>query len=193
MAAAALVVALLNGPAYAASTNVLMLGSGGSVVVDDTLAASLASERASFSSGVGITDWWCKQAIIAATVTSNPPAPGTASASYVPQFGSCTGSTVRSVTFDGAPVVMKLSSGGQVTLNGAMQMQVVYAGSNAPCGYEASTIAGTAAGDGRSITFTDQEYLQSSGPATCPPSLRFSATYGPLVDSSQGGVPVVVN
>jgi hypothetical protein len=111
----------------------------------------------------------------------------------VPQFGSCTGGTLRSVTFADGPFVMKLSSGGQVTVSGAMQMQVVYAGSNAPCGYQTSTIAGTVTGGGQSITFRDQEYLQSSGPSTCPPSLRFSATYGPLVDSSQGGVRVAVN
>jgi hypothetical protein len=157
------------------------------------MAAGLASETASFSSGVGITDWWCKQASFAATVTSNPPAPGTASASYLPQFGSCTGGTLRSVTFDNRPAIMKLSSGGQVTVSGAMQMQVVYAGSTGPCGYETSTIAGTVTGGGQSITFTDQEYLRSSGPSTCPPTLRFSVTYGPLVDSSQGGVPVAVN
>ena len=61
------------------------------------------------------------------------------------------------------------------------------------CVYTATSISGVSSNTANTIQFTSQQFTKSSGPGTCFASGFFSATYGPVIDTTQGNAPVFVN
>jgi hypothetical protein len=205
---ASVMAVLPAGPASAAG-NVLTFGSAGgtAVPVNDVLTAGLSSPSATFFSAAngnsGIT---CTTSSFSATVTGNPAAPGTATESLTAQsFSNCTtnvsGATgVRSITINNLPYNASVSdaAGGPVTISGTSSSSRLQATAvintiigSITCVFQASSIAGSASNTGNTLQFSNQQFTKSSGPGQCPSSSFFSATYGPVVDSSQAGSPAV--
>ncbi len=184
---------------------VLTTGSAGGteVAAGDTVTASLASgTTANFSSSAdGSSGVTCSTSGFTATVTDNPAAPGTAGESITAQnFDDCTSNVVGvfgvdSVTVDNLPYTSTVDSTGAVSVSGALQTTVVLSTlfGTVTCVYSGSSISGTASNDGNTIAFTNQEFTLASGPGTCFGSGFFTATYGPVVDTTQGGSAVFVN
>ncbi|MEU7011918.1 Tat pathway signal sequence domain protein [Streptomyces sp. NPDC046332] len=206
-AALAAVLAVTH-PASAAGT-VLTTGSasGPSVSVGDVLAASLATgttAKIATTSG-GSTGITCNASAFSATVTSNPAAPGTATETLTSHtLSTCTtnilGATgVQSITVNNLPYTTAVASGGTLT---------VTAGSTGPiqttlkintilglttCVYRATSLTATPSNTDNSLAFANQQFTKASGPGTCPANGFFTAKYGPIQDTTQGGAPVFVN
>ncbi|MEV6419476.1 Tat pathway signal sequence domain protein [Streptomyces sp. NPDC051662] len=193
--------------AAGAAGNVLTYGSAGgpAVAVGDVFTSSLSSGasvaiRTTAGGSTGIT---CTASQFTATVTGNPAAPGTATESLTAHtFGGCTsnilGTTgVQSITVDRLPYHTTVASGGPLTVGagaaGAVQTTVklnTLLGLTT-CVYTSTGLSGATSNTDNSITFTNQLFSRSSGPATCPGSSYFSAKYGPVKDTSQSGGPSV--
>ncbi|MBO1420468.1 Tat pathway signal sequence domain protein, partial [Streptomyces sp. FH025] len=197
-------------PAHAAATAVLTTGgpTGPAVSVGDTLTASLVSGTAAtfYSSATGTSGVSCASSSFSATVTSNPAAPGSAVEQLNTQtFGSCTSNVigvtgVRSVTVTSLPFTNTVSdaAGYPVSLTpgsaGVMGTTVVLNTilGSISCNYQNSTgISGTASNTGNTIGFSRQAFTLVSGPSLCFSTGYFSATYGPVADSSVAGSPLL--
>jgi hypothetical protein len=183
----------------AATHDVLTWGKAGGVNVgkNQVLKANLASKaKAVFvSSGGTIT---CTKSSFTAKVTNNPKRPGTAEESVKPQtFTSCTakgpdimpGHPGASVKVNGLPYVTKISDGkgDPVTvLKSDTTVMVDSILGEVTCVYKAkaSTTKGTASNKSQTITFTNQVFTKTSGPSVCSGTGKFSATYGPVIDTS---------
>lgn len=195
--------ALIAAPAFA-DGNVLTTGSlGGTAVASgDVLSAGLSSASANFfQSATGTTGITCTTSSFTATVTGNPAAPGTATESLTSQtFGNCTSNIpfttgVRSVTIDKLPYTATVSdaSGMPVAISGSLQTTIVvnsFFGA-VTCVFTSSSISGVANPSNNSLDFTSQPFTRSSGPGTCGSQGFFTASYGPVVDTSQAGSPQV--
>ena len=203
-ALAALATAL---PAYAAIP-VLTVG-GNPVAVGDILWGDLKSgTNAVFGSVNGNTAIKCTQSRFDATVTTNPMAPGVATASITSwTFGNCTinifGGSIKSVTVNNLPYNLSISdaAGFPVTISpgtgGPIQITIVITafGSNANCVYRThngANLSGNASNNGNTVTFTNLQFDKFSGPNICPSSLNFTAAYV-LTDHTQSGGLVFVN
>ncbi|WP_406208547.1 Tat pathway signal sequence domain protein [Kitasatospora sp. NBC_01560] len=208
LAAVALVTAA-GTPAQAAGPAVLTYGSTGgtAVAVGDVLAANLAPGNYAtfYSTASGTSGIKCAVSSFSATVTSNPAAPGVATEQLNSHtFGSCTANvigviSVQSITVNNLPYTNAVSdaAGNPVTLSptaGPLQTTVVLntiLGATT-CVYRApGSIAGTTNNVGQTIGFSAQPFSKVSGPSTCFATGWFSATYGPVSDSSVAGSPHV--
>jgi hypothetical protein len=203
-------------PSFAATTHpdagssVLTFGSAGGTAVGsgDVLAASLASGTKAnfFSSSTGTSGVTCSASSFGATVGSNPAAPGTATESLTSQaFSSCTSNVtgvtgVQSITVNNLPFSTSVSdsSGDPVTVtsgSGSIQTTVVLntlLGATT-CVYTAPSLSGSASNTGNTISFANQHFTKSSGSSLCFSDAFFTATYGPVTDSTHGGAAVFVN
>ncbi|MDH6109715.1 hypothetical protein P3T36_000486 [Kitasatospora sp. MAP12-15] len=211
--AAAALAAVTALPASAAGPSVLSYGTaagGAAVGLGDVLTASLSgTSTADFYStaagGVGVK---CSSSGFSATVSSNPAAPGTAVESLTSQtFGSCVAvkipgvTAVQSVTVNHLSYVNNVSdaAGNPVTLSpgtaGPIQTTIVLRTllGNVTCTYQANpaSLSGTTSNTAQTIGFANQVFARSSGPGTCFSAGYFTATYGPVVDTSQSGSPLV--
>ncbi|MER5352871.1 Tat pathway signal sequence domain protein [Kitasatospora sp. NPDC002551] len=181
---------------------------GPNVSVGDVLVANLvAGTTANFySSATGTTGIKCATSAFSATVLTNPAAPGVATESLNTQsFGSCTANVigvtgVQSITVNNLPYTNSVSDapGNPVSLDptsaGPVQTTVVLKTilGTITCVYRAAGgLAGTTNNVGQTIGFNAQALPKFSGPSTCFPVGYFSATYGPVRDSSVAGSPVV--
>ncbi|MFG3228484.1 Tat pathway signal sequence domain protein [Kitasatospora sp. NPDC048194] len=214
LAAASLAAIALTGaavaPAQAAGAAVLTTGSpsGPAVSVGDTLTANLVSGSYAtfYNSASGTSGIKCAASSFSAGVTSNPSAPGSAVERLNTQtFGSCTSNVlgvtgVRSITVTNLPFTNTVSdaAGNPVSLTpgaaGAMGTTVVLNTilGSINCVYQNSTgISGTTSNTGNTIGFSGQPFTLVSGPGLCFSTGYFSATYGPVTDSSVAGSPVV--
>jgi hypothetical protein len=208
--ATALLSALSVIPASAASIDVLTTGKvgGTNLKVGDVVKSSLKSGTsvAFRSSASGSTGVKCAKSSFSAKITSNPGKPGTAKESLTSQtFGSCTANvagvnSIKSVTLGNLPynVAVADSSGVPVTVSETsaskpLKTTVVLNTilGSVTCVYTAKSVSGHGSNTGNTITFSKQKFTKSSGPATCFSSGYFSATYGPLTDSSVSGSPKV--
>ncbi|MEU4114811.1 Tat pathway signal sequence domain protein [Kitasatospora sp. NPDC028055] len=212
LAAASLAAFALTGaavaPAQAASPAVLTQGSAGgpAIAVGDTLVANLApGTAATFTNGAGSTSGVsCASSSFSATVTSNPTAPGSATEQLNSQsFGSCTSNvigvrSVKSVTATSLPYTNTVTSGGGASLNGTsagpvgitVVLNTLLGTVN--CVYQSpSGITGSTSNSGNSISFSNQAANLVSGPGLCFSTGYFSATYGPVTDSSVAGSPAL--
>ncbi|GAA1945343.1 Tat pathway signal sequence domain protein [Kitasatospora viridis] len=209
--AAAAVTALTALPASAAGT-VLTYGSAGgsAVAVGDVLTANLASGTYAtlYSTAAGGSGVKCSSSAFNATVTANPSAPGTAVETLNTQtFGGCSAVGVPGVTGVSSVTVNNLTytnnvsdaSGDPVTLSagsaGPIQTTIVLRTllGTVTCVYQASpaSLSGVASNAAQTLSFTNQSFTRSSGPATCFSAGYFTAAYGPIQDSSQSGSPAV--
>lgn len=209
VAGAAAIATLAAGSAYADTGAVLTYGGAGgeNAVVGDVLNASLASGTAAtfYSSSTGTSGVSCSASSFSATVTDNPAAPGVASESLTDQtFTGCTSNvfgvlSVRSVTVNNLPYTVTVDdSTGTVTVSGSPIQTTVVLGTllgSATCVYQSTngSITGTSDNASNAITFANQPFTKASGSSLCFSSAYFSATYSPIVDTTQGGAAVFVN
>ncbi|MFE0460674.1 Tat pathway signal sequence domain protein [Kitasatospora sp. NPDC058965] len=213
VAAAALAV-LPALPASAAGSAVLATGGTGGtpVAVGDVLTASLASGTVAtmYSSAAGGTGVKCSSSSFSATVVSNPAAPGTAVESLTTQtFANCSTVNVPGVLGVNSLTVNNLAytnsvsdaAGNPATLApgsaGPIQTTVVLRTllGTVTCKYQANptSLSGTTSNTNQSIGFANQTFSLSSGPGTCFANGYFTAAYGPVADTGQGGASVYVN
>ncbi|WP_380283327.1 Tat pathway signal sequence domain protein [Kitasatospora purpeofusca] len=186
-----------------------VLTAGGTAVgVGDILLAPLATgTRAVFSSDTtGSTGVFCGVSPLTAKVLGNPAAPGTATASLTGlTFGSCTANvtgvtSVKSLTVGNLAynVAVADSAGLPVTLTagpaGPIQASAVLNSwfGTLTCTYQLSgDFTGTADNTAHALVFRNAHFVKSGGSALCPGDGYFSATYGPMTDSTQPGGPAV--
>jgi hypothetical protein len=210
-AAAAIVASAV--PASAATSDVLTNGKvgGTGVKVGAILKSGLKSGSSAKFTGksggkAGVT---CKTSSFTAKVTANPKKPGTAKESLTAQtFSKCTASgvngvkSVKSVTLQNLPnnVTISDASGFPVKVSGTSASKPLKTTitlntvlGSIKCVYTAKSISGKGSNTGNTITFTNQKFSKSSGPSTCFASGFFSASYGPVTNSSQGNAKVFVN
>ncbi|MFI2609131.1 Tat pathway signal sequence domain protein [Kitasatospora sp. NPDC018619] len=197
-------------PAPLAAGPVLTAGSAGgtAVAVGDALAAPLAAgTKATFySTATSTTGVTCAASQLSASVLGNPAAPGSASASLTGlTFGSCTANvtgvtSVRSLTVGNLPygVTVSDAAGLPVTLTGgsagAIQATAVLDSwfGTITCSYQLSgAFTGSADNTAHSLAFRTEHFAKSGGSTLCPADGYFSATYGPVADTSQPGAPAV--
>jgi len=204
---AAAFLAVVTALPAAAANNVLTVGSAGgaAVAAGDNLTAGLKSgtQATFFSTATGTTGVRCTTSTFAATVSSNPAAPGTAGESLTGQtFTNCTANVfgvqaVNSITVNNLPYAASVASGGALTLSGSISSTVSLRTvlGNITCVYNSTnpTFSGTAANTDQSITFTNQQLTKLSGPNLCFNNVFLTAKYGPVADASQGGGTVFVN
>ncbi|WMX43829.1 Tat pathway signal sequence domain protein [Streptomyces roseicoloratus] len=206
-AVAAVLAVTASASATASAGEVLTTGSSGgpAVAAGDVLSASLVSgtkARIATTQG-GSTGITCGNSAFTATVDGNPAAPGTATETVTAHtLGSCTtnilGATgVQSITVNNLPFAAAVTSGGSLTVTagaaGPIQttLKISTILGTTTCVYRASSLTATPSNTDNSLTFTDQRFTKYSGPGTCPASGWFSAKYGPVLDTSQAGSPVV--
>jgi len=204
-AAIGLLTAVAAAPANADAVDVLTYGSvgGTNVSVGDVLQASLATgTTATFldASGKGVT---CTGATFAATVSTNPAAPGVATESITAlTFSGCTSnisgvSSVKGITIDNLPYSGSVDdSTGAITITGSVHATIslgLVIGS-ATCKYTGPTagVVGAAAASTDSLSFSNQVFAKDTGSwAGCPTPENFTASFSPVVDASVTGSPSV--
>ncbi|WP_316525547.1 Tat pathway signal sequence domain protein [Kitasatospora brasiliensis] len=197
-------------PAPLAAGPVLTTGSlgGPAVAAGDALAAPLAAgTKATFySTSTSTTGVTCATSQFSATAQSNPAAPGSATASLTGMtFGSCTSNvtgvtSVRSLTVGNLPYVVTVSDapGLPVTLSGGSAGTIQASAvlntllGTITCTYQLSgAFTGNADNTAHSLAFNTEHFVKSTGSTLCPGEGYFSATFGPVTDTSQAGSPAV--
>ena len=210
LAAGMLVAVSGTAPASAAGTVLTVGAPGGTpVAVGDVLTAKLPSggQAAFLTTPTAITGVLCSASSLAATVRTNPLAPGTATAALTDwRFSSCTsglsGLVINSVTADNLPYLAGFSSSLAVGLTprtGA-PIQITMIGTSGDvaviCVYQRGTsvgFSGTYANADNSIAFVNVLLTKVSGASVCPSAFYYSAKYAPLLDASQSSRRVFVN
>jgi hypothetical protein len=206
-AAAALLAAAPMTAASAASHDVLTTGKvgGPNVKVGALLQASLKSNTtAKFltSKSSGVT---CKKVTFTDKVISNPPQPGTAKESLTKQIfvsSSCSVKGIQGATSVKSVKVNKLPY--RATISGKKGFPVTVSGTSTTitlnttlgplsCTYTANgrITKGNASNTTQTISFNGQKFTRSHSPLNCPKTGTFSATFGPVVDTSAKGHPHV--
>jgi hypothetical protein len=168
---------------------------GGNVKVGAVLKASLAKgAKATFVSSAGTLS--CSSSSFTDKVTKNPGKPGTADESLVAQsFKGCSlvSTAIRSVkkvTINHLPYKTTISDkkGDPVAVSGpstTLVLVTVLSSTPISCTYTASASHGAASNKAQTISFKNQKFKLKSGPVPgCPTSGDFSATYGPVLDTS---------
>ncbi|MFJ9950290.1 Tat pathway signal sequence domain protein [Kitasatospora sp. NPDC091207] len=195
-------------PGPVAATAVLTAG-GTAVGVGDALAAPLAANtRATFySTATSTTGVTCAVSQLAATVLTNPAAPGTATESLTGlTFGSCTSNvtgvtSVRSLTVGNLPHVVAVDDGPglPVTLTGGaagpIQATAVLNSwfGTLTCTYQLSgAFTGNADNATHGMAFRNEHFAKSGGSSLCPADGYFSAAYAPVTDTTLPGGPAVL-
>ena len=205
VAALGLVTAFTASPASADSVDVLTTGSvgGANVAVGDVLQAGLSGTgTATFldSSGKGVT---CTSATFTASVTDNPAAPGVATESVTAlTFSGCKSNisgvtSVKSITIDNLPYAGTVDdSTDTINISGSVHATIslgLVIGS-ATCKYTGPTsgVSGAVSTTDGSLAFSNQVFNRDTGSwAGCPSPENFTATFGPVVDTSVAGSPSV--
>jgi hypothetical protein len=205
-AASALLIAAPMIPAEAATAHVLTIGKTGGTAVSkgDVLFASLAPKTVVVvsESGQKLT---CKSATVTSKVVSNPSAPGKATESVTKEtLSKCTvsikGVTIKSAIAINLPYVSTVSDskGNPVKVSGRSKSKplgfiaTVKVGTTTfTCTSGAASITGHASNRGNTVSFSKQPFKKLKGGPRCPKSGAFSATFGPLTDTSVKGHPKV--
>ncbi len=199
--------AVLPIAAASAATPVLTTGKvgGAAVKVGDIIKAPLKTgTKATFFSPGTTTGVSCSAALVTNKVVTNPAKPGTAVESLTAQtFSKCTtnipGTTsVQSVKVQNLPYTSKISdaTGFPVTVTKPGGVLKTSISINSvlgllTCVYKATKLSGKATNVGSADIFKNQTFTLLSGPAACPASGAFSATFGPKKDFSVTGTPLV--
>jgi hypothetical protein len=216
LATAAASVAVLAAPLAASATSttgghVLTVGKAGgnAVKTGAVLKASLAKGTAAvFSMGSGSAQekLTCKSATFTAKVTANPARPGKATESLTAQtISKCStnvmGLTVKKAGASNLPYKVTVSDakGHPVTVAGTKKTKPVklfatasFDGHAFTCTYKATSLKATSSNKGNSIAFSKQKFTKlPSSNGLCPASALFSATFGPVKDTSVKGNPAV--
>jgi hypothetical protein len=204
---AALAAPVAAGASPAASTSVLTISKAGGTAVKTgaVLKASLAKGTAAVFS-TSLFSLNCTTAGFSSKVLKNPKAKGTATESLTSQtIGKCTvkgfkGITVKSVSAVNLPydVAVSDAKGDPVAVTGNKKSKpietsvtVTFSGSSFGCLYKAASLKGASSNKGNTVTFTKQGFSFVSGNSLCPKSATFTATFGPVGDSSVKKNPAV--
>lgn len=205
-AATALLAALPLTAASAGTIDVLTVSKvgGPNVKVGAVLKSGLKTgTKATFFSPGTTMGVICGKAAQTGKVTKNPPKPGTATGSLTAQsFSSCTSNvpgvtSVKSVTVLNLPYSVTVSdaAGFPVTVSKSTKLSTKIVVNTVigtiACTFSAAKIAGNASNTGNVVTFKNQVFTKSAGPSQCPAKGSFSATFGPVIDSSVTGSPHV--
>jgi hypothetical protein len=187
----------------AATHDVLTYGKAGgaNVAKGAILKANLASKsKATFNAGSAgkVT---CSKSSFTDKVTSNPAKPGTAVESLTAQsFSKCSASGspeftgVKKVAIQHLPYTTKISDkkGDPVTVTKSqVELQLDTSVGTVTCFYSDSAPKGSASNKSQTIGFVNQVFKRFNSPMACPASGKFSATYGPVLDTSKKGDPHV--
>jgi len=206
-ATASAAVVVLPATAALAAGHVLTISKTGGTAVKTgaVLKAGLAKGKTAVFS-LGSETLTCKSGAFSAKVTANPGKPGKATESLTSQkFSKCTvnvsGVTFKSIKANNLPYKVSVSDakGDPVTVSGSSKSKpisftaTVAAGTlTVTCTYKATSVKGSASNTGNTIAFSKQKFAFASGNAIlCPASANFSATFGPVTDSSVSGSPKV--
>ena len=148
----------------------------------------------------------CSASTFTAKVLKNPTAKGKATESITAEsIGKCKinfmGATVKSTKALNLPYNSTVSDGKglPVTVAGRSKTKPLELSSVASLGstsitciYKAASIVGAASNKGNTITITKQKLKPATGSNNlCPANATFSATYGPVQDTSVKGNPAV--
>ena len=202
-AAAALLVALPSTAAFAATHDVLTTGKvgGPNVKVGALLQGGLKSgTKATFltSKSAGIS---CKSVSFTDKVTKNPAKPGMATEQLTAQtYKKCSVSGIAGAT--GVKSVVLNSLPYKTTISDSRGYPVIVYGTTATltlntvlgplsCQYKATKTNGKASNTGQTISFSKQAFKLKAGSSACPATGSFSATFGPVKDTSVMGSPHV--
>jgi hypothetical protein len=174
---------------------------GTNVKKNAILKANLKSgTKATFltSKNAGVT---CKSVTFTDKVLSNPKAKGTVKEELTNQtFSKCSvhgiqdATGVKSVKLEGTPYKSTLSDskGDPVVVNGTLaKITLKSILGTIDCEYHATKTKGSASNTSQTISFSNQPFKKKSGPAVCPKSGHFTATFGPVKDTSVHGSPHV--
>ncbi|BCJ41005.1 hypothetical protein GCM10010168_46960 [Actinoplanes ianthinogenes] len=200
---------LFAAPAMADDPAVLTTDSlaGPAVAVGDTISAGIVGgSQAVFATAPGGANGMkCTTSSFSAVVNDNPAAPGAAALGSTLAVSGCTvtgvpGVTgVNSVTINNQPYATTVASDGTVTVTGtdaapiSATLNLKSLLGSVICNFVATgnTITAVADNTDNSITFTDQQFTKSSGPAACVANGYFTAKYTPVVNSASS--PIFVN
>jgi hypothetical protein len=214
LAMAAASVAVLAAPMAAsaagtASGHVLTISkAGGTGVKTGAMLKSSLAKGTSAVFSLQTEKLTCKSASETVKVTKNPAPHGKATESLTSlTIGKCTikvsgisGITVKSVKANNLPYAVTVSDakGDPVTVTGTSKTKpvkttvtVTFVGSPITCSYKATALKGAAANKTNSIAFSKQPFTKVSGSSSCPTTADFTATFGPVTDSSVKGSPKV--
>jgi hypothetical protein len=208
IAATALIAALPLTSAAAATVHVLTTKKAGGTAVRPgaVLKASLATgTKAVFATSMGSLT--CAKSSTSSKVVSNPARPGKATESLTKQtFSKCAahisgvGTITATVTAGHLPykAAVNDAKGNPVTVSGSSKAKPVqitftanYDGVTFSCTLAAAKITGHASNKGNTVSFAKQQLKFKTGSSICPSSGSFSASYGPVTDSSVKGSPKV--
>jgi hypothetical protein len=164
------------------------------------IAVLAKGSTAKFSSTGGHGNVTCRRSNFSDKVTKNPSKPGTAQLSLTHQsFAKCTttfgGATgVKSVKLSHLPYKTSISDkpGNPVKVsNVSTTITLRTVVGTLSCTYKAKSVNGHASNKTQVISFSKQPFRLSSGSSACPKRGSFSASYGPVTDSSVSGHPHV--
>lgn len=206
IAASAAVVALPATSAYAAGHVLTINKVGGAAVKVGAVLKSGLAKGTSAVFALGPEKLTCTSAVVKATVKTNPVKPGTATESLTAaSISKCTVSGVSGVTFKNIkvknlPYKVSVSdatgfpvkvSGQSKTKPMLVTVNVSLSGMPFSCSYKAASISGHASNTGNKIAFSKQKLTKAGGSSLCPGTANFSATFGPVRDTSVTGSPKV--
>jgi hypothetical protein len=211
MVATALVAALPTAASAATPVHVLTTGKAGgpAVAPKAVLKASLKSRTSAvFATSLGKLS--CTKSTFTAKVVTNPvkgtaKKPAKATESVIAQtFANCTisvkGVTIKKQSVSNLPYNATVSDakGNPVKISGRtkakpllLSITVKFGASTFSCSVKAASISGSWTNKGNATVFVKQKFTKASGGALCPASGTFSATYGPVKDTSVKGSPAV--
>lgn len=165
--------------------------------------------KASLKSGTSVTFYapgtkngvTCKSSSFTDRVTKNPQSPGIARELLTAQtFGGCSvhgvggAIGVKGITVANLPYKTTISGVGShpiVLFKARTRLTLKTVLGTLTCTYAAATVKGTASNVGQVNIFTDQTFTLLSGSVACPKKGSFSATFGPVKDTSAKNSPHV--
>jgi hypothetical protein len=209
-AASALLIAAPMVPAEAAAAHVLTIGhKGGTAVNAGAVLKSGLAPKTSATFAIGALTVKCTSSSFTGKVTSNPTVSAKAVATEsitASTLAKCSvkGATSISVTVKNLPYKATVSAakGNPATVSGTSKSKpillmatiVVPKNPKFTCSYTAASISGKASNTGNAISFSKQQFKFLKGGKLCTIGgkiAKFSATYGPVTDTSVKGSPKV--
>jgi hypothetical protein len=208
-AASALLIAAPMIPAEAATAHVLTIGkTGGTAVATNAVLSSGLAKKTTATFSIGSTTVKCTSATFTGKVTNNPAVSSKAVATEsvtASKLSKCSVTGVKSITVvaNNLPYNASVSAakGNPVKVSGSKKSKPIsltatvnLGTSTIKCTYTAASISGKASNKGNTISFSKQKFSFSTGAALCTQvgkTASFSATYGPVTDTSAKGSPKV--
>jgi hypothetical protein len=209
VATALLAAALAVASAAAAPAHVLTTGKvGGPAVKTGAILKAGLTKRTNAVFATTLGKLTCTKSTFTAKVVTNPvkgAKPATATESITAEtFTGCTisvkGVTIKSSSVGNLPYNGTVSDakGNPVKISGRtkakpllLSITVKFGASTFSCSVKAASISGSWTNKGNATVFVKQKFTKASGNSLCPTSGTFTASYGPVQDTSVKGNPAV--